>query len=745
MAEGPSGPLLALEKLRTQLTCPVCLDQYDNPKTLPCLHSFCLKCIQQVVSEGASNCPVCRKKFQDVANLPSFFVINMLLDIRQTLEKIAQNRNITCEKCKKGEAGNYCKQCPSWLCDKCVYPHAEWPEFSDHEIVSAQDVAHTPSLLLSANRSQQPLACPTHSKTLDLYCIVCKAMICRDCQYGSHQHSNCRLVDDVFPDHAREIESHLAITKEKALATTDCIRTIIEREKEISDHGKAVKNEISSYIQELIEFLLVSLEEKYERIDALVEQKLQLLAQQKKEAEIALEQLQSCAEYVEQCLQHGSHQQVLMEKAKMVDCMKQMNEQTDTSEFEPQEKPDFMFLKNNGLSKETSTIGCVSLAGHCTLGVDFTVPPMADREAIAIVHLKNIPDNKRVYPYEAPPTPVCRVASAETKHTVVCDVEKFGDQVLARFTPGFYGDHCITVASDIAVPEFSMCFHVMPSPATKDSIVKTIADLSKPVGVAINKDGLIAVVEGGAHCVTLIDRAGKRTSFGSKGTGDGQLNNPRGIAFTCDGHILVTDDHRLQKFTSSGQHLKSFGSKKKGNGPQQFNTPMGIAVHPTTGDIYIADCYNHRIQVVSDDLSQLRSFGAKGSSASQLKYPTDLSFSLGGVLYINDSGNCRVQAQDVRCDNQLSYTCCSELKDPKSIVVDPCNNIYVVETQKHYYGSGNLAYVNISCYTAEGQRIARFDKARYLSMFAGSYCGVAMDALGNLYISDTDHDKVVIM
>ena len=41
----------ALKELDEQLTCNVCLDQYTNPKTLPCLHSFCLKCIEKIPQE----------------------------------------------------------------------------------------------------------------------------------------------------------------------------------------------------------------------------------------------------------------------------------------------------------------------------------------------------------------------------------------------------------------------------------------------------------------------------------------------------------------------------------------------------------------------------------------------------------------------------------------------------------------------------------------------------------------------
>ena len=41
----------ALKELDEQLTCSVCLDQYTNPKTLQCHHSFCLKCIERLPKE----------------------------------------------------------------------------------------------------------------------------------------------------------------------------------------------------------------------------------------------------------------------------------------------------------------------------------------------------------------------------------------------------------------------------------------------------------------------------------------------------------------------------------------------------------------------------------------------------------------------------------------------------------------------------------------------------------------------
>ena len=41
----------ALKQIDEQLTCSVCLDQYTNPKTLPCMHNFCLQCIEGLQQE----------------------------------------------------------------------------------------------------------------------------------------------------------------------------------------------------------------------------------------------------------------------------------------------------------------------------------------------------------------------------------------------------------------------------------------------------------------------------------------------------------------------------------------------------------------------------------------------------------------------------------------------------------------------------------------------------------------------
>ena len=54
------------QDLKSLLECSVCLETFDDPRTLHCLHSFCKKCLENFVEgkrEDELNCPVCRCKF----------------------------------------------------------------------------------------------------------------------------------------------------------------------------------------------------------------------------------------------------------------------------------------------------------------------------------------------------------------------------------------------------------------------------------------------------------------------------------------------------------------------------------------------------------------------------------------------------------------------------------------------------------------------------------------------------------
>ena len=151
------------------------------------------------------------------------------------------------------------------------------------------------------------------------------------------------------------------------------------------------------------------------------------------------------------------------------------------------------------------------------------------------------------------------------------------------------------------------------------------------------------VAEFTGHCISIISAGGEKKSFGSVGSGPGQLACPEGVAIDTQGSILVCEygNGRIQKLSPTGKFLQSVGTK--GNGPLQFSGPVGIAVHPHTHKVYVADSWNHRIQVLNSDLTYSSSFGRRGSSEGEFNALYDVSFDSSGRVYVADCKSHRIQ------------------------------------------------------------------------------------------------------
>ena len=87
-----------------------------------------------------------------------------------------------------------------------------------------------------------------------------------------------------------------------------------------------------------------------------------------------------------------------------------------------------------------------------------------------------------------------------------------------------------------------------------------------------------------------------RAQIGAAGDGPGALSKPKGVACDRDGHVYVVDAifDNVQIFDQKGQLLLHFGDH--GAGPAQFWLPSGLGFGPG-GVLYVADSYNQRVQV----------------------------------------------------------------------------------------------------------------------------------------------------
>ena len=113
------------------------------------------------------------------------------------------------------------------------------------------------------------------------------------------------------------------------------------------------------------------------------------------------------------------------------------------------------------------------------------------------------------------------------------------------------------------------------------------------------------------------------------------------MATDASGNVYVADTTRIQKFTSTGTFLTTWGSYGVGNG--QFSNAHSVATDQG-GNIYVADGYEgNRIQKFDGSGTFLTAWGSPGSGNGQFANPYGVATDGSGNVYVADSGNQRIQ------------------------------------------------------------------------------------------------------
>ena len=581
------------------------------------------------------------------------------------------------------------------------------------------------------------MKCNDHNKSFKVYCETCQELICRDCTISQrHQNHKYKLVTECYPDHHQEIEADLTTVKRKVADVNTAVTILVTRERDVTKQGEDAKKQIHTHSQLIINLVQQSERQLVQQVDTVVQQKIQLLTKQREEAETVLKQLKGCEEFVEQSLKVGTQQQILREKQNMVQVMTTVNQDVNPVVFQPIEEANITFTSNHTLVDKYEGIGelkskmfgkSILVKNACYIGKKSTIT----------LNLQTQDGS----PLSVPLSLIsCELSSADDSQLISCDInETQSGNYDISFTPRTRGKHQLTIRlGGVNIPDSPFTLHI-PSPEMRGKPVNIISGLNSPFGVVITKNEEIVVAECSANCITILNKEGKKVkSFGTKGTKEGQFTNPCGVAISQDGHILVTDEHRLQKLTFEGDCVKSVGSSEKGNGPLQFNDPIGITVHPTTGQIFIAERYNHRIQVLNKDLTYSHSFGKRGWSPEQLNHPWDVTFDNEGYLYVADSSNHCIKK--FTSTGQYISTFSShgsnpgQIKFPTSIIIDN-NLLYVSEYANNRISIFDTNGCFIHCFGKSGSGEGEFDRPH----------GITVDSIGDLYVSDTFNNRLVVL
>ena len=355
---------IALKKLEEQLTCAICLDIYTNPKTLPCLHSFCQQCLEGLPLDPQGDnyfisCPTCRHCTQlpqpiGVADFPAAFLINNLKEVYNLMTKVSGHQQVSCDNCTAINATGYCKECAKFLCQECIDSHQKFTAVIDHKITSLDEVITSASKLVPEKLRKK---CSNHNKPLEIFCRTCEELICHDCIVHIHRDHDYDLVSDCYPKYCQNLETSLKSVSEQVTAITDVLTALTDRENEIREQGEAVKEEIHVMVEEMIDVLRQSERHLTREVDTVTDNKLQVLSEQKKSAENKLSQLKDCQEFMEQSLKIGIPQEVVTSTKQMMERMSHMTEQVNIEEFNPREKANLHFKKDSNIVDTLHHIG----------------------------------------------------------------------------------------------------------------------------------------------------------------------------------------------------------------------------------------------------------------------------------------------------------------------------------------------------------------------------------------------------
>ncbi|XP_028519772.1 E3 ubiquitin-protein ligase Midline-1-like, partial [Exaiptasia diaphana] len=210
--------------LEAQLTCAICNDIFTDPRTLPCLHTFCFKCIKSW-NEACHKemkrlrCPTCRAVVKiegdDISKLPSSFTYNSLLQLFNAMKTKTDEHNQQqlpeCVSCnKRSVLVGFCAQCEGMICNECINQHKTitplikthqatlWGEFKTQNVNS-----YINNQAICKEKFHQKCR-------LDYYCITCRKCICQKCGMTTSHGSHDRVTIEKAAEDAKKL-----IRKEK--------------------------------------------------------------------------------------------------------------------------------------------------------------------------------------------------------------------------------------------------------------------------------------------------------------------------------------------------------------------------------------------------------------------------------------------------------------------------------------------------------------------------------------------------
>jgi hypothetical protein len=299
--------------------------------------------------------------------------------------------------------------------------------------------------------------------------------------------------------------------------------------------------------------------------------------------------------------------------------------------------------------------------------------------------------------------------------------------------------------------------------------VGTSASFCNPYSVAVDTSGNLYVDDYSNHRIRKVAPNGVVSTLAGSGAGtfaDGtgtaaSFAWPRGVAVDGSGNVFVADliNNRIRKVTPAGvvttfagggasAHVDGVGTLAS------FYSPVGVAVD-ASGNVYVADCDNHRIRKITTGrgVSTLAGDGALAKDALATSATFLGSYGVAadtaGNVYVADTGTNRIRkitavgsVSTLAGNSNATFVeavgTSASFKSPTTLALDAIGNVYVADQGNHRI---RKIAVGGAVTTLAGSTPAFGDGTGTSASFS-SPTGVAIDNVGNVYVTDSGNNRI---
>ena len=704
------------KRLKKEAECPLCLETVKNPKTLPCLHSFCLECLDELASfarrqlQATIKCPVCQTSFpipdtDTFATLPSSFHLNRLVDVLALEDGTVQTQK--CNTCDENNpATSYCFVCQSFLCASCFQYHQRFKATRGHRNVlmdnlQAQDVQ---------DLIQRPIMCSQQyheDQPLEFYCEDCKVLVCHKCSVVSHNRHNMTDTQRAAEEQKLQMAEVVAKVKTEILLYEDQIKKQTKvKNQNIADIINAEKK-MTDTVEELIGDLREHEKKMKDKFRDIYKAEQKQHAARLENLELITTQLKSFVERGQGILERNISAEILQTNPAIIGRSDELLNTRKANVYNSPHLHYFVDKKFNLLDQilvtRTDPSMCLTEYHESEAGKEskFVVVTRDldglqcyqedDQIKVDILtpegdplrtQLQDTKDGKYVMTY----TPQCvgkysveiRV-NAQLLTGSPCVVQVREHQYQFAFKIGSRGkrEGKFALINDIAVSDKTATIAVAEHMNKRIQLLssggkfqKEITCDSAPYSVPFTGSGnLVTLVSGSRNKVRLFSEEGQFI----KHINDKHLEKPQELSITSDGRLIITDtaNNEIKVLSSDGNDLLlSFVAPNCDKCPR-------CAVH-YLDKFYVSYPGAHCVKVFDKTGVFLHDIGCEGSNEGQFNYPVGLVIDKYNRLVVCDVNNKRVQFFTLKgkFSSKLGDECFNE-ELPRHVAINNDNNLVV--------------------------------------------------------------------